>query len=143
MKDSARQAARWLRQARYDLEQAQRLLEQQVYAYSAFLAEQAAQKALKAFLISRGRRSVMIHSVAELAREAARFDVEFSALIDRGRRLDRHYLTSRYPDALPDPVIPAEAYAREDAEEAVEAARAIVGLAAGRVSGGTESAAGQ
>lgn len=133
MKDPSRNAARWLRQARYDIEQAQRLLDLEVYQYAAFLAEQAAQKALKAFLISRGRRFVMIHSVAELARLAAAFDPGFEALIDSGRWLDRHYLTSRYPDALPDPAIPAEAYVRQDAEEAVMTGRAIVEAVAARV----------
>ena len=41
------------------------------------------------------------------------------------RRLDRHYLTSRYPDALPEPAIPAEVYVHQDAEEAVSTARAV------------------
>lgn len=136
MKDPSRHAVRWLRQARYDIEQAQCLLDREVYPYAAFLAEQAAQKALKAFLISRGRRFVMIHSVAELARLATAYDSAFEGLIDAGRRLDRHYLTSRYPDALPDPVIPAEAYVRQDAEEAVAAGRAIVAAVSARVEAG-------
>ncbi len=54
MKDPERQAARWLRQARYDLTQAERLLDQANYACAAFFAEQAAQKALKAYLIFPG-----------------------------------------------------------------------------------------
>lgn len=132
MKNARRNAARWLRQARYDIEQAERLLHQEVYPYAAFLAEQAAQKALKAFLIAQGRRYVMIHSVAELARQAGAYDAAFTELIDSGRRLDRHYLTSRYPDALPEPAIPAEAYVREDAVEALAAGRAIVDAVSSR-----------
>lgn len=139
MKDPERQAARWLRQARYDLTQAERSLEQADYAYAAFFAEQAAQKALKAYLISRGRRHVMIHSVGELAREAMRFDPGFERLVEHGRRLDRHYLTARYPDALPDPIIPAEAYGREDAEQAVADAQAVLDQVVQRLGGGPHS----
>ena len=125
MKNALRNAARWLRQAEYDLKQAERLLEEGVFSYAAFFAEQSAQKSLKAFLLSRGRRLVAIHSVGELAREAVKLEGKFQPLIDRAKRLDRHYLTARYPDALPEPAIPAEAYAREDAEEAVTTARIV------------------
>lgn len=125
MKNAQRNAARWLRQAEYDLAQADRLLQDGVFSYAAFFAEQSAQKALKAVLLSRGVRFVAIHSVGELAREAAGLESAFRPLVDRAKRLDRHYLTSRYPDALPEPAIPAEAYVREDAEEAVAIARAV------------------
>ena len=129
MKNALRNAERWIRQAGYDLQQAERMLEQGVFSYAAFFAEQAAQKSLKAFLLSRGRRFVPVHSVAELAREAASLEGRFAPLIDPARRLDRHYLTSRYPDALPEPAIPAEAYTRQDAEEAAATARSIVEIA--------------
>ncbi len=129
MKNPARNAARWLRQAEYDLAQAERLLAQAVFSYAAFFAEQAAQKSLKAFLLSRGRRFVPIHAVGELAREASALERRFEPLVERAKRLDRHYLTSRYPDALPEPAIPAEVYVREDAEEAVSASRSILEMA--------------
>ena len=133
MKNSLANAVRWLRQAEYDLAQANRLLDDGVYSYAAFFAEQSAQKSLKAFLIGRGARFVAIHSVGELAKEAAALDGKFSPLIDPGKRLDRHYLISRYPDALPEPAIPAEAYVREDAVEAVAAAKAIFETASGLI----------
>jgi HEPN domain-containing protein len=126
-------AARWLRQAQFDLRQAERMLEEEVFSYAAFFAEQSAQKALKAFLLSRGRRRVMTHSVGELAAQAADLNPRFSALIGAAGRLDRHYLTSRYPDALPEPAIPAEVYVLQDAEEAVRIAGAIVDTAAAAI----------
>jgi len=129
MKNPSRNASRWLRQAEFDLEQAQRMLEDAVYSYAAFFAEQSAQKSLKAFLLSRGRRRVLTHSVGELAEEAARSEAAFAGIIEQAKRLDRHYLTSRYPDALPEPAIPAEAYGQADADEAVRAARAIFEIA--------------
>lgn len=126
MKDSKTDAERWLRQATHDFAQAEQQLNGGEFSYAAFFAEQSAQKSLKAFLISTGRRNVRIHSVGELAQEAAKLDARFAPLVATGQRLDRHYLTSRYPDALPPPAIPAEAYVREDAKEAVETAHAIL-----------------
>jgi HEPN domain-containing protein len=128
MKRAREQAERWYRQARYDFEQARRMLEEGVFSYAAFFAEQAAQKALKAYLLARGERAVPLHSVAALARRAAESDQRFAPLVEAGRRLDRHYLTSRYPDALPEPAIPAESYTREDAEDAVAASAAVLRL---------------
>lgn len=125
MKNPKANALRWLRQADYDLQQARKLLEDEVFSYAAFFAEQSAQKALKAFLIFSGKRFITIHSVGELAKEAAALQAAFQSLIDEGKRLDRHYLTSRYPDALPEPAIPAEAYVKSDAEEAVGISRKI------------------
>ena len=74
-----------------------------------------------------------IHSVGELAKEAAALETSFAPLIDPGKRLDRHYLISRYPDALPAPAIPAKAYVRADAEEAIAAAKAVFDTANGLI----------
>ena len=125
MKHPKENSLRWLRQAEYDLKQAKKLLTDKVFAYSAFFAEQSAQKSLKAFLILKGKRFITTHSVGELAKEAASFDVKFAPFVEGARRLDRHYLASRYPDALPEPAIPAESYVASDAEDAVAIAAKI------------------
>ena len=125
MKNPKANALRWLRQAEHDLAVAAKLLQSGDYSDSAFHAEQSAQKALKAVLISQGRRYVTIHSVGELAKQAAAFKTAFLPLVDHAKRLDRHYLASRYPDALPDPAIPAESYVLSEAEEALRIARTI------------------
>ena len=44
MKNPRQNANRWLRQAEYDLTQADRLLRDGVFSYAAFFAEQSAQK---------------------------------------------------------------------------------------------------
>ena len=125
MKNPRANAERWLRQAEYDLGVAQKLLEDSAFAYAAFHAEQSAQKSLKAYLLLGGRRFIPTHSVGELAQQAAALEASFGPLVDQAKRLDRHYLTSRYPDALPEPAIPAEAYVRSDADEAVGISRKI------------------
>ena len=40
--------------------------------------------------------------------------------------LDRYYLSTRYPDALPDPAIPFESFSARDARQALEFASEIV-----------------
>src|SRR6266850_7800356 len=67
MRPSRETALRWLRQADHDLTVARGHQERADYSDACFMAEQAAQKALKAFLIGHGHRSVPIHSVAQLA----------------------------------------------------------------------------
>lgn len=125
MKNSQQNAARWLAQSEYDLKESEKSLTDGSFAYAAFFAEQSAQKALKAFLISRGRRYITIHSVGELLKEAVDLESSFSKFLESGKELDRHYLASRYPDALPEPAIPAESYTKEEAERTVAIAKSI------------------
>lgn len=126
MKDNKLQATRWLKQAEYDLKEAERCLKDESFSYACFFAEQSAQKVLKSFLIAQGKRQVNIHAIGELLKEAAKFDKSFNDLVSLGQRLDRYYLASRYPDALPDPAIPAESYGPDEGREAVEIARRIL-----------------
>jgi len=85
MKNPQQNAARWMRQAEYDMDQAVRMLREGVFAYAAFFAEQAAQKALTAFLYARGSRRVSIPSIGELAKQAAaREDADEAVAISRG-----------------------------------------------------------
>jgi HEPN domain-containing protein len=93
-----------------------------------FMAEQAAQKALKGFLMAQGQRSVPVHSVAQLAERCAQFDADFAAHITSGRLLDQYYIPTRYPDALAPPAVPFESYTQEQGERAVAAVQAIVAL---------------
>ncbi|MEK9179938.1 MAG: HEPN domain-containing protein [Patescibacteria group bacterium] len=130
MKNSFLNARRWLRQAEYDFEQAEKSFDDKSYAYAAFFSEQSAQKSLKAALFKSGKRAITIHSIAELAKEAAAVaDKSFAELVESGARLDRHYLAARYPDALPEPATPFESYVEQDAAEAIAFARKILSAA--------------
>ena len=68
---------------------------------------------------------VTIHSIAELIKEIKKTRPEFSKLFTEGAKLDQYYLSSRYPDAVAEPAIPSEIFSKDQAEEAVRAARAI------------------
>lgn len=134
MKPSRDTALRWLRQAVHDLTVARGHQERGDYSDACFMAEQAAQKTLKAFLIARGQRSVPIHSVAQLAERCARLDPDFTIHITPGRILDQYYIPTRYPDALAPPAVPFESYTQEQGEKAAEAAQAMVALVSQKLS---------
>lgn len=130
MKDHKQNARRWLREADNTLKQARHALESHDYNLVCFLAEQAAQKALKAVLYGDGTRFINIHSITELLKTIAATRAEFLEMLDRGAKLDQYYLSSRYPDAVPEPAIPSELFIKEQAEEAVAIAQAILGASA-------------
>jgi len=92
---------RWLDQAEADLKTAGDCLKDGNYYAAAFFAQQAAEKALKGLLYSRGYRAVITHSIIDLLEECAKFAEEFRGFIDYGRELDRHYIGSRHPNFYP------------------------------------------
>ena len=127
MRDPKAEGKRWLEQARHDLDAARTIIEQRLWWITCFQAQQAAEKAVKAFLYASGERLVLGHSVAELVMEAGEKDERFVALRAQGAALDRFYIPTRYPNGLPGG-IPAESYTEEDARQAVEKAEAVLGL---------------
>lgn len=133
MKPGHEAGLRWLRQAAHDLDVARRLQDLGDYSDACFMAEQASQKALKAFLLAEGERSVPIHSVAQLAESCSQIDPDFKEHVAPGRLLDQFYIPTRYPDALPPPAVPFESYTRDQGEKALAAAQAIVSLVAERL----------
>ena len=118
---------RWLVQAENDLRFAELASRERFFAQACFNSQQAAEKALKAFLYARGAEQVMGHSVADLAAECARLEPEFAELKERAAPLDQFYLSTRYPNSLPGG-IPAEAFTARDAERALEMAREVIAV---------------
>jgi HEPN domain-containing protein len=96
------EAQRWLKQARHDRDAARLNRDHGFHEHACFLAQQSAEKALKAFLYARGQGPVIGHSTFSLARECASHDTVFATLQDACRRLDQLYIPTRYPNGLPD-----------------------------------------
>lgn len=119
------EGARWLAQALRDLDDARYLAKGDRFSLACFVAQQAAEKALKAFLYHTGRESVWGHSVAELCRQAAELEPRFESLCMQGASLDRFYIPTRYPNGLPGG-IPADAFLQKDADFALEVASSII-----------------
>ena len=112
----------WLEFAREDLRMAELALEGDICNQACFHAQQGVEKALKAFLRSRQRSVPQVHSLRELLAMARRLDADAQLLKDACKTLDRYYIPTRYPDALPG-MAPEGLPTRRDAEEAVELLR--------------------
>ncbi|MEO1404469.1 MAG: HEPN domain-containing protein [Cyanobacteria bacterium J06635_1] len=120
-----REARRWYTQALDDLEAARALMSADKYAQTCFYAQQSAEKGLKAvwFLLDLDPWG---HSCARLIRNLPEEPkAEFDSLLELALGLDKLYLPTRYPDALPD-LIPAEAFTKGEAGTAVQSAEAIL-----------------
>ncbi len=128
------EAGRWLRQAERDLDDAEFATRGSRYHLACFLAQQSAEKALKAFLFFKGAERVWGHSVAELCRDAAELDGEFAELGKIAGSLDKYYIPTRYPNGLPGG-IPAEAFIEDDARSALGIARRVIGKVGEKVGG--------
>lgn len=116
---------RWLAQARQDLEAAAVLLKSGHRNLTCFHAQQAAEKGVKAFLYAQGLDEVWGHSVAVLLRDAATYQESLTALRPIGAALDKFYITTRYPNGLPDG-LPADAYTESEAIDAIDKASSIL-----------------
>lgn len=87
----------WLNQARNDWEWGRASADSGFHSQACFIAQQVAEKALKALAYYRGADLVRGHSVALVCRELEiNGDLEAAAL-----RLDQYYIPTRYPDAQP------------------------------------------
>jgi len=98
-KDKVIEAQNWLKQAQAEFQDAVHLQHHGSFYLALFLFQQATEKALKAYLYSKGERELYTHSVNDLIRIAKTHDNTFSQ-IEMTRSLDRYYITTRYPNGL-------------------------------------------
>jgi HEPN domain-containing protein len=118
---NARIVTAWLRQSEHDLNDARLVSTSGRHALACFLCHQAAEKAVTAYLLSRGAERVWGHALADLCEDALALDPSFDLIKTVAVLLDKHFLGARYPTTLPGGV-PAEAYEATDAERALEIA---------------------
>lgn len=120
------ECARWLTQAQRDLEAAEVNRRAGYHEWACFLSQQAAEKALKAYLHLRGERGILGHSILTLLRRAAEHEARFAGF-GEAKRLDEVYIPARYPNGLVEGT-PGEFYDSRDSEQCMELARRIVGF---------------
>ncbi|MEM1618990.1 MAG: HEPN domain-containing protein [Desulfurococcaceae archaeon] len=120
------ETSRWFSEALWDPETAEILHREKRYNASAFYSHQAAEKACKALLYN-VNEVPFGHSVRELLTRYFRRIGETPPedLLVYARELDRHYIPSRYPNAIPSGT-PHEAYDEETSRRALNAARRII-----------------
>jgi HEPN domain-containing protein len=120
MYDPAAEARRWWAQALDDRAFVHDMVREARYHDKAcFVAQQAAEKFVKACLYSAGRREVIGHAVLEFSRELSRLEQAFLRIAGPAARLDRYYIPARYPNGLPGGT-PAGSYTADDARSARE-----------------------
>jgi HEPN domain-containing protein len=120
------EARRWFQQAYYDLKATRWNMEGGFYDTACFLAQQAAEKALKSILYFTGsrRKALMTHSTVEMVRESGKKINSLTELMNEARELDLHYIPSRYPNGIPSGY-PHQFYGRKNADQALAAAETI------------------
>jgi len=110
----------WLTKAQSDLDSARILIEHKPANYdtACFHCQQAAEKALKAFLVAHAAEFDRVHAMPYLVDLCAARNQAFNEFREKAELLSPYAVEIRYPgDALEVP--------REDAEEAYAAATAI------------------
>ena len=107
----------WIKEAEEDLKFAKEIFERYPKK-SAFFAQQAAEKYLKAFLCFHNAEIIKRHEIELLIIACSRIDKEFEKLLETKAPLLTKYYKTRYPPSL----ISVE---KEDAKEAIEIAEKI------------------
>ena len=123
-----REAERWFKTAQGDLESAVILMENNKYAHSCFHSQQAGEKAIKQiwYLLDVDPWG---YSIKKLIQGLEQVDLmahkKLKSLEKCAVLLDRFYITTRYPNGLPE-LTPEEAYLEEDAINCIENAKKII-----------------
>lgn len=115
---------KWLAFASDDLRVIQAVIDEAVYHLACFHAQQSVEKSLKGFIVFNKGGIEKIHSLVELLNEAVKIDKEIERFRDYCLILDRYYIPTRYPDALPGS-LPNGLPGRDNAEDAYRYANEI------------------
>ncbi len=112
----------WLRFADENLRVAEHELAYEIPAYHTvcFLAQSAAEKFLKGYLIAQGWKLQRTHDIVALLGMCVDYDGAFADLMERGAVLNEYIVAGRYPGDLS-----FESIGRGEAEEAVSIAQLI------------------
>lgn len=111
-------------QAQGDLKHARGDIDGGYYNWACFSAQQAAEKALKAVFQKMGAEA-WGYSVADLLLELFRSHKGPQALMDAAMELDKAYIPTRYPNALPSGS-PKDRYTKTEAERLTDYAEKII-----------------
>jgi len=138
MRNKVEDAKRWILQASKDLDDAKFISSGKRYNVACFLAQQSAEKALKAFLLLKGADEIWGHSVGDLCKDAQNFDSDFREIERESKYLDKYYIPTRYPNALPGG-IPSETFDENDAERAISLADKVINFVKSKMGGDCEN----
>ena len=108
----------WLEIAREDLAAAKGLLDLELFSTTAYHCQQAAEKALKAYLVFKKHHVVKSHDLIQLIELSMRFDRDFEKILEAAGVLNPFSTRFRYPSEHDIPDL-------SDAKNALSLARKI------------------
>ncbi len=119
--------AAWLKIAQDDLRAAKCLIGGELYSSSVSHCQQAAEKALKGFLVFKGQPIVKTHDLLLLLELCVSIDMNFKKLFEDANYINPLAVRFRYPTEFDIPE-------RDDAEQAVKHAQKILAFVLKKVS---------
>ena len=129
------ESLRWLAQAQDEFADADELRVRGRFYLALFHFQQAAEKALKAYLYMTERSKEEIfttHSLDDLMQKVRAIDRDFRT-VKGAKKLDEYAIRTRYPDSLPGRIPSRYFDDPKEAEEAMNVARVVVELAARKI----------
>lgn len=120
----------WLEFAEYDLKTAKWNLEGNLFTSTCYCAQQAAEKALKALILTKGHIIPKVHSLDRLISELHKLQVETADIKKPTLRLDAFYISTRYPGEYGGP---SGLYNKKDAKNALKSAEEIIVFVKGEI----------
>jgi HEPN domain-containing protein len=114
----------WINQAIKDLKTAEDIAKSGSFEWSCFVAQQAAEKAVKA-VFQKLNAVAWGHSVLDLIKILSNKATVSEELVNCARTLDRYYIPARYPNSF-ESGSPYEYFTRKDAEDALVCSKRII-----------------
>ncbi len=111
----------WIEKAKDDLNWTKHNIESKIYYGACFTAQQAAEKALKSFLIFHQKPLRKIHDLRALIEDCILIDKAFDQIKESAIKLNSYYSESRYPDFAM-----FSTFTESQAKEAFESAETII-----------------
>ena len=124
------ESLRWLTQAQDEFSDADELRRRGRFYLALFHFQQAAEKALKAYLYLTVRSKEEVfstHSLEDILQKAWAADRDFKE-VKKAKKLDEYAIKSRYPDSIPGRIPSRYFDDPQEAEEAMNLARGVVEL---------------
>jgi len=126
------QANIWFQKAKKDLAWSRYALEGGFFSQTCFGCQQAAEKALKAYLFWRKQELIRTHSLPQLLAKCMEFDEGFGVLGDACSVLTVYYIDTRYPGLGP-------SFGEDVATEAIELASEVLRLVGRKMERGADA----
>jgi HEPN domain-containing protein len=123
------ESLRWLTQAKDEFQDADDLRKRGRFYLALFHFQQAAEKALKAYLYLKIKSIEVFytHSIDDLLEMAFDVSPDFRE-VAQAKKLDKYYIPTRYPNGLPGGVPSRYFDDPKEAEEAMELAKRVIDL---------------